>query len=143
MARPIIHTATFNAPIKKVWEAITNFDNYGKWNEFCPKVKCDFKVGGAITMYANMFPGRKPTNQTERFFEITAPNKMRYGINYGVILKTDRIQVLFELPNGKTQYHSTLKMSGMLAPFVLWQYRNPIDRGFTLSLVGLRKYLEG
>ena len=142
MARPIIHTAVFNAPIEKVWEAITNFDNYGKWNEFCPKVKCDFKEGGAITMYANLFPGRKPTNQTERFFEISAPNKLRYGIDYGVILKTDRIQVLSALANGKTQYHSTLKISGMLSPLVLWQYRNPINRGFELSLKGLKSYLE-
>jgi uncharacterized protein YndB with AHSA1/START domain len=143
MARPIIHTAVFNAPIEKVWDAITNFDNYGKWNEFCPKVKCDFREGGSITMYANMFPGRKPTNQTERFFEISAPKKLRYGINYGVILKTDRIQILSEQTNGKTQYHSILKMTGMLAPFVLWQYRWPIERGFNLSLVGLKKYLEG
>ncbi len=142
MARPIIHTAVLNAPIKTVWEAITNFENYGLWNEFCPKVKCDFREGGSITMYANMFPGRKPTNQTEKFFEITEPKKLRYGINYGSILKTDRIQVLFELSNGKTQYHSTLKMTGMLAPFVLWQYRNPINRGFALSIAGLKKYVE-
>jgi hypothetical protein len=93
-------------------------------------------------MYANMFPGRKPTNQTELFFEISAPNKLRYGIDYGVILKTDRIQVLSALANGKTQYHSTLKMSGMFAPLVLWQYRNPINRGFELSLKGLKSYLE-
>lgn len=143
MSRPIIHTQIFNAPIERVWEAITNFDNYGKWNKFCPKVDSDFQVGGAITMYANMFPGRKPTSQTERFFEITPPNRLRYGINYGIILKTDRIQVLTSTENGKTHYHSTLKMSGMFAPFVLWQYRNPINRGFELSLKGLRSYVEG
>ena len=143
MSRPIIHTVTFNASSEKVWHAITDFDNYHKWNEFCPKVESDFRVGGAITMHAKMFPGRKPTGQTERFFEITPPRKLRYGINYGVLLKTDRIQTLFSLPNGKTQYNSTLKMSGMFARFVLWQYRRPIEQGFELSLNGLKKYLGG
>ncbi|MCB9185760.1 MAG: SRPBCC domain-containing protein [Flavobacteriales bacterium] len=143
MSRPIIHSAIFHAPRGKVWEAITDFDNYQLWNEFCPKVKCDFRVGGGIRMYANMFPGRKPTSQTEHFFEITPPEKLRYGINYGFLLQTDRTQVLFELPSGSTQYHSTLEIKGLLAPFVLWQYRNPIDRGFRLSLTGLKAYVEG
>ncbi|MDP6908188.1 MAG: SRPBCC domain-containing protein [Flavobacteriales bacterium] len=142
MSRPILHTAIFNAPIETVWDAITHFDNYGKWNEFCPKVDADFRVGGSITMYAKMFPNRKPTNQTERFFEITPPKKLRYGINYGILLKTDQTQILFALSNGKTQYHSALSITGMLAPFVLWQYRNAINRGFDLSLKGLRKYVE-
>ena len=93
-------------------------------------------------MHAKMFPNRKPTNQTERFFEIMPPSKLRYGINYGFLLQTDRIQRLFELSNGNTQYHSTLVIKGMLAPFVLWQYRRPIERGFDLSLVGLKKHVE-
>jgi uncharacterized protein YndB with AHSA1/START domain len=142
MSRPIIHQVIFEAPIERVWDAITDFDNYGKWNEFCPKVKSDFRVGGGITMYAKMFPNRKPTSQTERFFEITPPKKLRYGINYGFLLRTDRIQRLFKLSNGNTQYHSTLIIKGMLAPFVLWQYRRPIERGFNLSLLGLKKYVE-
>lgn len=141
MSRPIIHTAVFDSSIDRVWNAITDFDKYHLWNEFCPKVKCEFEVGGPITMYAKMFPNRKPTHQTEHFFEINAPKKLRYGINYGILLKTDRTQELTELPNGKTQYYSNLTITGLLAPFVLWQYRQAIDRGFSLSLTGLKTYM--
>lgn len=141
MGRPIVHQAVIKAPIEKVWATITGFDDYGKWNEFCPKVDSDFREGGHLIMRAN-FGGKKPVVQKEYFRKIEAPKELRYGLNWSFLLYSERIQRLFPLPNGHTQYHSSLKITGLLAPIALLSYRQGIDDGFALSIRGLKKYLE-
>jgi hypothetical protein len=141
VSQPIVHQEVIKAPIQKVWEAITGFDDYGKWNEFCPQVESDFREGGHLVMHAH-FGGKHPVVQKEYFRIIKAPFELRYGLNWSFLLYSERTQRLFELPNGHTQYHSSLRITGLLAPIALLSYRDGINRGFALSIRGLKRYLE-
>ncbi|MFT5054020.1 MAG: hypothetical protein ACI97X_001044 [Oceanospirillaceae bacterium] len=137
----IEHRLVFNAPIQKVWDAIVGYESYGEWNKFCPQVEFDLRRRGKIRMHAHLFPNEKPTVQTERFRKIEEPNLVTYGIDYGILMYTERSQELIALSSTKTEYQSCLRIVGMLAPFVMWKYREAIDQGFRLSYVGLEEYL--
>ena len=141
MGRPIVHQAIIKAPIQKVWDTITKFDEYGKWNEFCPQVESDLREGGHLVMHAH-FGGKHPVVQKEYFRLINPPIELRYGLNWSFLLYSERTQRLFELPNGHTQYYSSLRITGLLSPIALLSYRDGIDRGFALSIRGLKRFLE-
>jgi uncharacterized protein YndB with AHSA1/START domain len=141
MSNPIEHRLVFDAPIQKVWDAIAGYDRYGEWNDFCPKVEYDLRPRGKIRMHAHLFPTQKPTVQTECFRKIEPPNLLTYGIDYGILFYTERSQSLSAISDSKTEYKSSLRIVGMLAPFVFWKYRTAIDQGFRLSYEGLEKFL--
>lgn len=142
MGKPIEHRLIFDAPIQKVWDAVVGYDRYGEWNKFCPRVEYDLRPKGKIKMEAHLFPDQKPTFQTERFRKIEAPNLVTYGIDYGILLYTERTQKLTAISDTQTEYQSSLRIVGMLAPFVLWRYRDAIDQGFRLSYEGLAEFLK-
>ena len=142
MGKPIEHRLVLDAPIQKVWDAIVGYDRYGEWNEFCPQVEFDLRRRGKLRMHANLFPNQKPTVQTERFRKIEPPNLITYGIDYGILFYTERSQELIALTDTKTEYRSCLIMVGLLTPFVMWKYRDAIDKGFMLSYEGLAEFLK-
>ena len=142
MGKPIEHRMVIDAPIQKVWDAVIGYNRYGEWNKFCPQVEYELKPKGKIKMHAHLFPGEKPTVQTERFRKIEAPNLLTYGIDYGILLHTERTQKLTAISEKQTEYSSSLRIVGMLAPFVMWRYRDAIDQGFQLSYQGLVEFLK-
>ena len=93
-------------------------------------------------MHVHLFPNQKPTVQTERFRKIESPNLVTYGIDYGILMYTERSQELIALSDTRTEYRSCLRIVGLLAPFVLWKYRDAINQGFKLSYEGLEEYLN-
>lgn len=137
----IQHTVVFDAPIQKVWDAIVGYERYGEWNKFCPQVEFDLRRRGKIRMHAHLLPNEKPTVQTERFRKIEEPNLVTYGIDYGILFYTERSQELIAISSTKTEYRSCLRMVGLLTPFVMWKYRDAIDKGFRLSYEGLEGFL--
>ena len=48
-----------NAPAELVWDILMDFDNYGQWNNFCPEIKGEPKVGSALHMMVNLGSKRK------------------------------------------------------------------------------------
>jgi len=40
-----------NAPVKKVWQVLTDFDRYPEWNPLVGWLKGDFRTGGSIQMF--------------------------------------------------------------------------------------------
>lgn len=48
MAKEIKTQIEINASSKKVWEVLTSFDEYPKWNPFIKSIKGEVKVGNTI-----------------------------------------------------------------------------------------------
>jgi len=141
MGKPIEHKLIFDAPIQKVWDGITGYDKYGEWNEFCPQVEAEFRPKGKLRMHCHLLPDQRPTIQTERFRKIEPPNLLTYGLDYGILLYTERIQRLTAISDTRTEYYSSLRIVGLLTPFVMLRYRDAIDQGFKLAYSGLARFL--
>jgi len=142
MVTPIVNTTVFNADPDTVWNALTDFQNYSAWNDFCPRVQAEFRVGGKIVMKVRLRRNWPMVRQTERFRFIEPKHRLVYGISYGFLLYTERIQELKRTENGATAYSSVITMRGWLAPLVHVLFAKPIQAGFERSIAGLKDHLN-
>lgn len=142
MVAPIVNTATFNADIDTVWNVLTDFRNYSAWNEFCPIVQADLREGGKIVMRVRLRSNWPMVRQTEHLRAIEPKHRLVYGINYGFLLYTERIQELKPTEFGTTSYSSVITMRGWLAPLVHLLFAKAIHTGFERSVGGLKRHLN-
>jgi uncharacterized protein YndB with AHSA1/START domain len=118
-----------NAPIEKVWSILEDFENYGKWNHFCPGVETTKRIGDPFIMTVHMKPGKKPIIQKEVFSDYEPPHVVGWSLDWGIWLKTHRIQRLEERDGG-TYYYTEDLFWGLLTPLVMALYEKDIQRGF-------------
>ncbi len=142
-ARQVSASADIAAPIDAVWAALVDFDHYGDWNIFTPRVDTDLEVGSAVKTRVVM-PGRSSTMRTE-WINLVEPGKtICWGMHMGhpALLCANRWQMLSVLENGQTRYETIDKFSGLLTPLVLALYGRPMQTGFQSVADGLKKWLE-
>ena len=128
------------ADIDEIWQILTDFDKYSQWNKFCPEIKTTGKIGDPLDMKV-FLKANKPTFQRE-FISENAPYELGWGLNWGIFLKSHRLQRLELLENALVKYYTYDKLWGLLTPLVSWLYADAILKGFELTAKCLKKYVE-
>jgi hypothetical protein len=143
-----------NAPTAKVWEVMMDLERYPEWNPFTPKVECPGgpRVGAPIRLHVRWNDGKQMVSP-EKIVRIDAPEKganglLRgvYGYNFGTILSTlnlvrsERLQIVEEQPDGKTLYRTTIQLTGLLAGLTPLP---KVQDGFDRQAAALKAYCEG
>lgn len=143
-----------NAPVDKVWSVMMNLDGYPEWNPFTPKVECPGgpKVGAPIRLHVRWNDGKQMVSP-EKIVRIDAPEKGAnglyrgvYGYNFGTILSTlnlvrsERLQIVEEQPDGKTIYRTTIQLTGLLSGLTPLA---KVQDGFDRQAAALKAYCEG
>ena len=62
---------TIDAPAELVWSVLVDFDNYHLWNDFCPQIEAELKLGAPVAMQVDLGDGLQP--QTEYITRLEAP----------------------------------------------------------------------
>ena len=142
-----------NAPTTKVWEVMMDLERYPEWNPFTPKVECPGgpKVGAPIRLHVRWNDGKQMVSP-EKIVRIDAPERganglLRgvYGYNFGTILSTlnlvrsERLQIVEEQPDGKTLYRTTIQLTGLLASLTPLP---KVQDGFDRQAAALKAYCE-
>lgn len=73
-------TVEINAPAQLVWDVLVDFEKYGAWNPFNPKVEAVLKVGEAITMQVVMGDPNAASTMTEYFTRIDGPHHLAWEV---------------------------------------------------------------
>ena len=131
------------APITDVWLALIDFPSYPVWNPFTPRVSTDLEIGSPVQLHVVM-PGRSASDRTE-WLNLVEPEKtICWGMHMGApwLLTANRWQCLTPLSDTRTEYVTTDKFSGLLAPLVMALYAKPIETGFQQVADGLKAYVE-
>ncbi len=128
------------ADIDKLWAILTDFDHYDKWNQFCPKAITTGKIGDTIDMTVYL-DKQKPIVQREIMMD-NAPYELGWGLNWGILLKSHRLQRLEIVEGGFVKYYTYDKLWGLLTPIVSWMYAKKIKEGFELTAMCLKAYAE-
>ena len=128
------------ADIDKIWNILTDFENYDKWNKFCPSIKTTGKIGEPLDMTVYL-KKNKPTYQREIMTE-NAPYELGWGLNWGIFLKSHRLQRLEKMEDGQVRYYTYDKLWGLLTPLVAWLYESAIYQGFVLTANCLKDFAE-
>lgn len=145
MARPrnpVRAEIEIDAPIERVWQILTDFDAYGSWNPFTPRVETSLRVGDPIHLYARL-RGERPMHRVEtvtRNQPYTLGWEMKLGARF--LLHAERIQTLTPIDAHRTHYLSEDGFRGWLAPLVLALYGRAMERGFGDCALGLKKAAE-
>ncbi len=133
---------TIQAPLEKVWNILEDFEHYHEWNYFCPKVQTTKVVGEPFVMTVYMKPGKKPIIQKEVFSDYEPRKAVGWSLDWGVWLKTHRIQTLEAIDENTTHYFTEDKFWGWLTPLVMFLYRQDVQRGFDFVAKALKAKAE-
>jgi hypothetical protein len=131
-----------DAPIDRVWRILTDFERYGDWNPFTPKVETTLAIGDPIHLHVRL-AGRRLRHRVETVTR-NAPHTLGWEMKMGArcLLHAERVQVLTPLGANRTHYLSEDCFTGWLRPLVLSLYGKAMERGFRDCGRGLKQAAE-
>jgi len=131
-----------NAPVELVWKILVDFENYAKWNKFCPQAIAKLEVGSPITMRLDFGNGLQDWEENICHIE---PNK---SIAWRMENKPEdpvhavRTQTLTRLSDSSCSYLSVDEFAGPGVPEVIAEMGRSVEDGFNLCAKGLKQYAE-
>jgi hypothetical protein len=131
-----------DAPIDRVWRILNDFDRYGEWNPFTPRVETTLEIGAPIHLHVRLV-GQRLTHRVEvvtRNQPYTLGWEMQLGARF--LLHAERVQVLTAIDEGRTHYLTEDCFTGWLRPLVLALFGRAMQRGFADCGLGLKKAAE-
>lgn len=130
------------APVELVWQVLTNFADYGKWNPFCPRIKTRLKLGEPVEMMVDLGNGLQ--EQVEYMARIDAPNAIAWSMTFEnrETLYACRTQTLTQVTENSCRYCSVDRFEGKLSAMVLEQTGAAIEKGFNDCAYGLKQFVE-
>jgi hypothetical protein len=145
MSKNLIESkVTINAPIQKVWEVLSNFDNYHQWNPFTPKIDIQNKIGSTVGLHVRLNPKSSKTMlQKETLLAWEEGKQLEWGIKNSWFVRTVRVQNLKAIDENTTEYYTSDAFEGPLTGLILLLYRTKIQIGFDDVCTGLKKEVEG
>lgn len=147
--KPIRVETIINAPPARVWECITDFASYPRWNRFTPRItlaNSSFAVGAEFDLDCRMTKSLFLRNEHEvilaideegyRFCMGTSRTRGRPGI------RSWRWQECVPIDGGKTLFINSEEFKGPLAPLVYLLFGTRLRRAFVGYGNDLKRYAE-
>jgi len=141
MAYSLTNTITINAPIHIVWEILTNFPRYAKWNSFTPHAECTGKVGDPVSLRVQLGQRSKLMTVSLELKTFDTESKLCWG-NDRWYLPVLRCQTLENIAPNTTRYTNSESFGGILSPIVILTQKKDLMRGYQLAAEGLKNYAE-
>lgn len=132
-----------NANPEEVWQTLTNFSNYPKWNPFITLLTGDVNVGNKITVRIEA-PGASVNTFKPRVLTF-APNKEISWLGQllfsGIFDGHHKLQ-LADNKNGTTTFKQGEKFTGVLVPLFKKQLEVNTKNGFHAMNQKLKEIVE-
>ena len=131
---------TINAPVVKVWTALTDFKSYPDWNPFIRKLSGEIKKGNTIEVVFQV-DGSEPvvfTPEVKVYEENSIFQWEGRLLIPGIFTGTHTFE-LVEIDAGKTKLMQKEDFSGILVPFFNF---DSTTTGFSMMNEALRKRVE-
>jgi len=138
-----------NVPASAVWNIITDFDSYPRWNGFTPRItlrNSDFAEGAEFDLDCRMTDRKLLKNEHEvilaidrgkfRFCMGTSRTKGRPGIT------SYRWQICKPLDENRIRFINYEEFHGPLAPLVYLMYSKKLSMAFRKYCETLKTYAE-
>ncbi len=133
---------TIAAPIELVWKVLVTFEDYGKWNRFCPECEATLEVGSPIRMQVDLGFGLQ--EQVEYICRIEPPHAIAWKMatSPGDPIHAVRTQTLRRIDEATTRYVSVDEFSGEGVPMMMETLGKAVEDGFNTCGYGLKRYAE-
>ena len=127
-----------------VWSVLIDSARYPEWNPFMPRIDGVLEPGGRIQLHVALDPGRPPRRDPERVDSVVANAELVWTslLLPFWVLRTQRIQRVIAMADGRTRYTTVETMSGPLSPLVWLFAHAKVQRGFEATAQALRQRAE-
>jgi len=147
--KPIRVETIIDAPPARVWECITDFASYPRWNSFTPRITLandSFTVGAEFDLDCRMTKSLFLRDEHE---VILAIDKDRFRFCMGTSrtrgrpgIRSWRWQECVPIDGGKTRFINSEHFRGPLAPLVRLLFGARLKRAFVAYGDDLKRYAE-
>jgi hypothetical protein len=132
-----------NAPVDHVWQILLDFESYGAWNSFTPRIEGVLEVGNPVNFDVKL--KGKMSNRTEHVTRIDHDaHTVCWGMHilHPTVFRAERCQVLTPLEGGRTHYVSSDSFDGPLKVIVSPFFGPAVEEGFNEMAVALKARAE-
>lgn len=131
-----------NAPVTLVWSILVDFENYEKWNPFCPSIKTRLEPGAPVEMQCDLGHGLQ--KQVEFMTQIEPEKVLAWGMKNepGDPVKAIRYQYLEALGDTQCSYYTIDEFEGEQIAGMLKNFGRNIENGFNACALGLKAIAE-
>lgn len=142
-SRAITSTVEISAPRPAVWDVLVDVARYPEWNPFTVRVDTTFALGSPVRMRVALLPWLV-IPQTEVISSYDEGRSFSWGVTMGGrwFLQADRVQVLEDLPGGRTRYTTTDTFTGRGVALNHLLTGRLVQRGFDGVASGLKRRCE-
>ena len=135
-------TVRIHAPAAFVWAILTDFENYEKWNAFCPSIKTRLELGAPVEMMTDLGSGLQP--QVEYMSRIEAPNVIAWSMENRPEdpIHACRTQFINAVSDDCCLYVSIDDFGGPGMAGMLAHFGKAVEDGFNRCAYGLKDYAE-
>lgn len=125
-------TVDINAPAQFVWDVLVDFEKYGEWNPFNPKVEATLEVGKPITMQVVMGDPNAASTMTEYFTRIDSPNRLVWEVVTSPETgdKVTHDHYIDSISSTRCTYHHSDTFSGPSSTHIVSQFGDGIKSAF-------------
>jgi hypothetical protein len=144
MAKLISTQILINASATKVWEVLTQFQNYPKWNPFIKLIKFNDDTKSSLTVSLQP-PNAKGMTFKPKVLVFTANKEFRWigKLLMPGILDGEHLFELIDNGNTTTTFIQSEKFTGILIPFLKKMLEVDTKSGFELMNKKLKEVAEG
>ncbi|WP_340817949.1 SRPBCC domain-containing protein [Methanolobus sp. WCC4] len=134
---------TIEAPIDVVWDLLTDFENYEKWNSFIPDIKGKLEPGSKLDIFLQP-PEMKGMRIDPVVTKVEPVKEFRWIGNLWVkgIFDGEHAFRLEDLENNRTRMIQCERFRGILAPLILYLVGEKTRMGFESMNTSLKKECE-
>lgn len=130
------------ASVERVWAVLTDFENYQKWNTFCPSCEAELVLGTPVKMQVDLGFGLQ--EQIEYMCRIDPLEAIawRMANKPGDAIHATRTQTLKILSESSCSYVSSDSFSGEATAQMMELMAKPVEEGFNRCAYDLKRYCE-
>lgn len=134
-----IHTSIIiNASTARVWEVLTDFENYHQWNPFIKSIEGSVLLGNKIKVEV---AGSSFKPKVLVFTEMRELKWLGHFLIKGLFDGEHRFE-LQELSNGQTRFLHSEKFAGLLLPLLVKKLDTELFAGFEAMNTALKNRAE-
>jgi hypothetical protein len=131
-----------DAPLGRVWQVVTDFKSYPKWNPWITRLEGGSDIGSKIAVTVKA-PGRKDTNFISEVIKVQ-PNQeiLMSGAVIKGMLRSTHLFKFEAIGEGRTRAFQSVEFTGALSPMIGGLARDQ-QKGLDLMNEAMKKLCEG
>jgi len=110
-----------DANAQQIWQVLTNFNDYPKWNQFFTHIAGELKIGSKLIVTISP-PGGKPMNFTPKVIVLNEAKELRWCGEFisRFLFQGEHYFLLEQLNETETRFMHGEYFTGLLTPVFEW-----------------------